>query len=312
MADTDPVSNAAASQGVSPFTGELLNRALTNSLATVQGTVNQAAGPADPVSNAVGSPEASLFARELLIRALANPTGAPPDFVPQAQALLANVLMNDVMNSWNNVGQHQITDAETRVNQAIGANPPRPVLALAQHAQGLIHRARRNHSGALSAFQQAVSSNPGFARGQAQLANQQVLSGGNTTQARAQIQTVIGQNPLHPASGYFYWSMGRAYFIDRDWRNAITWLSKSVAALSTVWYNQHYLAVAKQNAGDSPGAITTLQQFINDPQFGDPQLGKQKVQRFVPPAATNPNNDPVIAAQQNLRTGLLAVLANLP
>ena len=89
-------------------------------------------------------------------------------------------------------------------------------------------------------------------------------------------------------------------------------VQKSVNALSTVWYNQHYLAVAEQNTGDTMGAMTTLQQFINDPQFGDPQLGKRKVEQFLPAVASNPSNDPVIAAQQNLRAGLLAVLGHLP
>jgi len=36
------------------------------------------------------------------------------------------------------------------------------------------------------------------------------------------------------------------------------------------------------------------------------------VEDLIPPPASNPNNDPVIAARQNLRAGLRAVLANLP
>ena len=125
------------------------------------------------------SPEASLFTREILENALENSPAAPASWRPTAHALLANVLMNDVMNWWNSAGQGEIATHKLYVNEAINADPPNPVKALAQHAQGLIHRARRNYPDARSAFGQAVNSNAGFARAQAQLANQQVLSGGD-------------------------------------------------------------------------------------------------------------------------------------
>jgi tetratricopeptide (TPR) repeat protein len=264
----------------------------------------------DPVSNPVLSPEASLFTRELLENALANPPAAAAGWRAKAQALLANVLMNDVLNGWNNAGQAEINNAQTQVNNAIAANPPNPVMALAQHAQGLIHRGARpnpNHAGAQAAFQNALNLDPGFARAQVQLANELVLSGGNTNQARAQIQTAINQNPLHPAVGYFYWAMGRAYFVDQNWPDAIKWLSKSVNALPTVTYNRAYLAAAKQHAGNVRGAQITKRQFINNPQFGNPQLGNQKMQAIIPVAAANPNNNRLVAARQNLRVGLLAI-----
>ena len=273
----------------------------------VQHTAVAAAGSADPISDAVVSPQASLLVRQILQAALQNAAGSqpPPAWVPEAQALLANILMNDVLNKWNNSGPNELAAARTAANQAGNT-------ALAQHARGLIARADGDAAGALTAFQQAASSAPGFARAQAQVSNQLVLNGLGGNQVRQQIQTVINQNQNHPAIGYFYWALGRAYFVDRDWHNAIDPLSKSVSTLPNVWYNRHYLAVAKQNDGDTEGAKTTLQQFLNDPQFGDPQLGKRKVEDLIPPPASNPNNDPVIAARQNLRAGLRAVLANLP
>jgi tetratricopeptide (TPR) repeat protein len=253
----------------------------------------QAAGT-DPVSDAVLSPQASLFTRELLQNALANPAAAAAGWRATAQALLANVLMNDYLNGWNNAGPAELAAARNAVNLAGNT-------ALARHAQGLILRADGNHAGAQAAFQQAVNLQPGFARAQVQLANQEVLAGGNTNQARAQIQTVINQNRSHPASGYFYWAMGRAYFVDQDWPNAIKWLSKSVKALPTVTYNRAYLAAAKQQAGNIRGAKITLRQFVNNQQFGNPQL-----QAIVPAAAANPTNNLVVAASQRLR-GLLTI-----
>jgi tetratricopeptide (TPR) repeat protein len=260
----------------------------------------------DLVSSAVIYPEASLFTRVLLQTALKNPAGLRPDWVAQMQALLANVLMNDYLNRWNPNTGDLLGDAKKAVNEAGNS-------ALALHAQGLIARAEGNYAGARDAFQRAVDADPSFARTQGQLGNQMVLSGENRQQARRQIRAVINQNPHHPASGYFYWALGRAFFLDEKWRDAITWLTKSVAALPTVSYNRAYLAAAQQHDQKPEAAKETLQQFINNPRFGNPKRGKQKVEQIIPLAAmADPNTDPVGAARQYLRNGLLAAVANLP
>jgi tetratricopeptide (TPR) repeat protein len=234
------------------------------------------ADTADPISNAVLTPEASLFVRQILQSALANGTAASANWRAAAQALLANVLMNDVLNEWNPNVPVDIAKAQAAADAAKRTSLPKTVQALAWHAQGLINRSNRNYQDALSAFQKAATLDPGFARGQVQLANQRVLSGGNTNQARTEIQRVIDQNPLHPASGYFYWAMGRAYFVDQDWPNAIKWLTKSVKALPTVTYNRAYLAAAKQHAGNIRGAKTIVRQLVNDPRFDQATFARIK------------------------------------
>lgn len=247
-------------------------------------TASAPAGDPDLLSNAVVSPDASLFTREILQAALrdAARTQPPPAWAPDVQALLANVLMNDILNKWNNAGPNELAAARNAANQAGNS-------ALAQHARGLIARADLNGTGALTFFQQAVSSAPGFARAQAQVNNQLVLNNGSATNlVLTQIQTMINQNQNHPALGYFYWVLGRAYFQNKDWSNAIIWLQKSVDVLQTVWYNRWYLATAQNNAGGAANqavAQLTMQDIINDPRFA-----KSTLKQIVPSLRANLNN----------------------
>ena len=203
--------------------------------------------------------------------------------------------------------------AETAVRQALDRNS---VLPLAYHAQGLVKR-KRGDATALGDFERAVTLDPNFARGHAQVGNQKALSG-NPKDSHADFAIARSLDPNHPCVGYFEWGEGRAFFAEKNWAPAIRLLALSVAALRTVWYNRLYLAAAQQNRGDAAGAVATLQKFIADPQFGDPQTGKAKVQSHIdriPRPQPNPKNDPliatVIAAHENLRRGLETALANV-
>jgi tetratricopeptide (TPR) repeat protein len=134
---------------------------------------NQVADIADPVSHAVLTPQGSLFTRELLSRALANSAGASASWKATAQALLANVLMNDYLNGWNHAGEEQdiMENAQSAIDQATGLNPapPASVLALVHHAQGLVHRAKGDHEAALTAFARSNTLAPEFARAKVQI-----------------------------------------------------------------------------------------------------------------------------------------------
>ncbi|MBV8738664.1 MAG: tetratricopeptide repeat protein [Alphaproteobacteria bacterium] len=248
---------------------------------------------ADPVSNAVIRQEVSLFLRQLLQTALQNAAGSSPAWAAQAQALLANVLMNDYLNWWNNVGQPELTAAQTAVDQAKNLNPSNTALALAHHAQGLIYRSQGNHKSALSEFEQAVSLDAGFARARAQIGNQKILLG-QEDEAQQHLDQAIKLNPHHPAIGYFYWAKGRGYFQQEKWADAIAWLAKSVQALPTVWYNRCYLAAAQDGADDAANkaqAQDTIQDFLNDQRFGRPGLV-----RALASLQPNANDSPKVAA----------------
>jgi tetratricopeptide (TPR) repeat protein len=224
----------------------------------------QMADDTDPISNAVASPDASLFVRQILTKALA--AGLDARWKGEALSLLANVLMNDYLNWWNVDFPVNVQDAQDAVDEAMKLHPPGPWLALAHHAQGLIHRAKGDDKLALKAFRMARNLDRGFARGHAQFGNQKALLE-RESEAHAPLDRARNLNPRHPAAGYFYWAEGRAYFKENIWSNAVYWLKKSVKALPTVWYNRCYLAAAQDAAGDSAAAKKTLQDFISDPRF---------------------------------------------
>jgi tetratricopeptide (TPR) repeat protein len=232
---------------------------------------NSAGDTADAVSNAVVTPESSLFIREILEKALTNPVGVAPRWAADAWALLANVLLNDYLNWWNYAGSEELRKADDAAQNALALDPKLP---FAHHAVGLIHRTRRNHNAARKAFKKAKYLDPGFARGHAQFGNQKSFLG-RLDEVQDPLDKAISLNPRHPASGYFYWGKGRAYFEEAvgstgphpDWSNAIKWLTDSVKALQTVWYNRCYLAAAQDASGNAAAAQRTVQDFINDQRF---------------------------------------------
>lgn len=245
---------------------------------------NPPADTADPISNAVTSPDASRFVRLILQNALANPAGsppgAPPDWTAEVQALLANVMMNDSLNWWNLDLPVDVDEAQNYANQAIGANPSAPVLALAYHARGLTYRAQGNQQAASDDFEYARTKlDQGFARAHAQAGNQKILLG-QAKNSHGDFQSARALAPHHPACGYFDWGDGRAYFQEQDWPNAIDRLTASVKKLQTVWYNRCYLAAAQHkspNAADNASAPNTMNDFLNDPRFGSTPADRRAV-----------------------------------
>jgi tetratricopeptide (TPR) repeat protein len=253
-------------------------------------SANSAADTGDAVSNAVVNPEASLFIREILEKALTNPVGVAPRWLADGWALLANVLMNDYLNWWNDAGPEELKKADNAVQNALALNSE---LALAHHAKGLIYRARRQPDLARKAFRKAKQLDSGFARAHAQFGNQKAALA-REDEVQDPLDKATGLSPRHPASGYFYWGKGRAYFQQQDWPNAIDLLKKSVEALPTVWYNRCYLATAQNSAGDAANkaaAQQTMRDFINDPRFDQATL-----RRIVPSLQPDPNDPPTVAA----------------
>jgi hypothetical protein len=233
-------------------------------------TARAPAGTADPMSTAVVSPEASLVARELLEMALANSAAVSPTWEATLQALLANVLMNDYLNWWNDAGPDELNTAKVAADRAINLNASLP---LGYQARGLVRRAEGDAQGASDDFEYARSLDSSFARAYAQAGNQKALRG-QPQNSHGDFANARNLAPRHRAIGYFDWGEGRAYFqqaigsnAQADWSNAIDCLTKSVKELPTVWYNRCYLAAAQNNAGDQTGAHRTINDFINDPRF---------------------------------------------
>jgi tetratricopeptide (TPR) repeat protein len=258
-----------------------------------QNTVAPLSG-ADVVSDAAITPEASRFIREVLECAVTNQTASGSSWLTEAWALLANVLANDYLNSWNGAGKKVLEEAENALKNSD------PELPLAQHAQGLIHRAHGMHQEALTAFQGATQGDAKFARAHAQLGNQFVLTG-ETAKARRSVRRAIRLRPRHPAVGYFYWIMGRAYFFDQKYGQAITWLGRSVGVLTSVWYNRLYLVAAYALSDQMNDAQRQFEEFNS--LFEGYTLDRVKANEKASPNA----DETVVAGRQRLLEGLRKV-----
>src|SRR5271155_1157865 len=120
------------------------------------------------------TPENSLEIRELLRRALVAVSNLTPNEVAQASSLLAETLMCDYLNSWNDAGAKELAEAETAVKRALAAVAD---FALAHYASGLFHRAKGEHVAALAAFTRTVEFAPEFALAHAQKGAELIYTG---------------------------------------------------------------------------------------------------------------------------------------
>ncbi|HEY3911231.1 MAG TPA: hypothetical protein VGM07_15265 [Stellaceae bacterium] len=263
--------------------------------------------PNDPIVNAVVGPEASRFVRLILRSALGN---LDPDLergeIADAQALYANVIMNDILNWWNedllengDVAQ-TVQIAQDNVDSALNYSSKLPS---ALHARGLIRRQRGQHNDARKDFREAKRRHSSFARAQAQFGNQKSWLN-QLDEVQAPLDRAIVLDPDHPAIGYCYWAKGRGYFIEAasasqpDWSDAIKWLQKSVSVLDTVWYNQLYMAAALNATHDTANVNTAniiMNKFVNDPKFGEAVVKRASDVLLV----QNPSS-PLEKARQNV------------
>jgi adenylate cyclase len=172
-------------------------------------------------------------------------------------ALLAHVLMGDVLNGWNGAGKAEVDRAETAARKAIGLDRN---VALAHFALGYVLRLRGDHPGSLASFQEAIRIDPNFARAYAQAANALVFVG-KPAEAIPMVEQALQLSPNDPAIGVFYWVKGRAYFTLGDYPKAIEALSESARVRPNLWYVQAWLAAAHALTDQAPKASETLVAF---------------------------------------------------
>ncbi len=242
------------------------------------------------------TPENSLQIRELLQQTLAQPAALAPSEMAETSSLLAELLMCDYLNSWNDAGPGELTRAEEATRQALEINPD---LAGAHYASGLVHRARGRHEAALAAFARAVELNPEFPLAHAQQGAELIYTG-RPLEAVPLIETALRiSRPDSPTRPMFCWYMGRAYFYAGKYGDAIPWLRRSVEGRPNLWYNRLYLVSSHALVGDREAAIAALRDF-------DAAFPNFSVARVIASEQTNPNDNPAaVAAREGFHDGLL-------
>jgi adenylate cyclase len=193
------------------------------------------------------TPEHSLAARRHLEESVRlDPHSA------ESWSQLATLLVGcDYLNHWNEAkdspeaAQNLLQRGEAAVQEALKIDPS---IAQAHFADGFIRRAKADHQGALDAFDRAVQLDANFASALVQKANQLVMVG-RPKEAPAPALKAITLSPRDPAIGLFYWVLGRAYFVVKDYSNAIVWLRKSAEVRPNLWYSRAYLLAAAAHLG---------------------------------------------------------------
>jgi len=207
------------------------------------------------------TPEHSLAARRHLEESVRlDPQSA------ESWSQLATLLVGcDYLNHWNEAkdspeaAKNLLQRGEAAVQEALKIDPS---IAQAHFADGFIRRAKGDHQGALDAFDRAVQLDANFASALAQKANQLVMVG-RPKEAPPSALKAIALSPRDPAIGVFYWILGRAYFVVKDYSNAIVWLRKSAEVRPNLWYSRAYLLAAYALTGrhEQPEGVTALNDY---------------------------------------------------
>ena len=236
-----------------------------------------------------------LAARQYLQQSLQlNPESA------DGWSQLAHVMINDYFNHWgapNESLDDLLREAEGAVQKALQLDPS---VAMAHQADGLVRRAKGDQKGALDAFDRAVQLDPNLARAYAQKANQLVMVG-RPKDAPPLVLKAIALSPRDPVIGIFYWILGRAYFVLKNYDDAIVWLRKSVELTPTVWYNRAYLLAAYALTGrhQQTEGIAALGEY----KSGYSQYSIQRIRDVY--EKENRQDDPIMKdALQELYRGL--------
>lgn len=237
------------------------------------------------------TPERTLAARDLLRQSVAlDPTSA------EAWARLAEVIVSDHLNTWNNTGGDDVEEAEEAVDRALSIEPSN---ALAHFARGLIQRARGEHHSAAEAFSRAIELDPNFALAYAHRGNALVLMG-RPAEAPALVEQAWLLSPHDPSIGIFHWIAGRAYFYAGDYERAVAWLLRSIEARANLWYNRLYLISAFALLGKVQEAVRALAEFNRRFSRSAYTLAVVRAQE-----GANPSNDPIVlAARDKFHEGL--------
>jgi tetratricopeptide (TPR) repeat protein len=169
---------------------------------------------------------------------------------------LAYLLVTDCLNRWNEAennpqgGRELLDEAEQRVARAFAIDSD---LGAAHYANGFVLRAREKFCDAKKEFAGLTIRYPNWAAAYAQEGNDWI----NLGPKNLNVAIRLVQQALNMVSdnGIFYWILGRAYFFNGDFSEAIPALEKSRSLRDNVWFNRLYLVSAYTKVSTANGRI---------------------------------------------------------
>jgi adenylate cyclase len=268
------------------------------------------------------TPENTLAIRNFLERILKASVQIDGELESFARGLLADVLVSDYLNRWNeaenpNSGRNLLREAERQVQKALAlykrlANDTKkatdnswrvyPGRALTHYANGLVHRANGKHIRAFDEFEEALHQDPNFARAYAQKGSE-LINLGYPHLAQHPVKRAISLGPKDPSLGMFYWNLGRAYFFEGNYQEAVQPLREAVRLRPNLWHNWLYLVSAHALIGNKDDARKILARFRQRRDFKGLKFNVALVKSYE---AANPNkNELIIKGREKFHEGLV-------
>ena len=179
---------------------------------------------------------------------------------PQAVNAAAGVAWTSaiiVLDGWSASPTQDIAAAEAAVARALALEPNHFV---AHHVRGFLLRMQRRTSAAQDAFRTAITINPNFAPGYAQLGATE-LELGRPEATIAAVERAIRLSPRDPSLGPWLAFIGMAKLHLGEYPEAASWLARAIETGTPVANHQAYLASALALGGRAAEARTTLAEF---------------------------------------------------
>ena len=214
----------------------------------------------EPVIGTEVTPEASIAARAVLEKSVRVDPGSV-----LAWSQLATCYISDYKNRWNEAGKEEIGAGKELVQWAREALAEADKIDLniaqSRYAEGFIRCVEGRHQDGYEAVDRAARLDPTFAAAHAQNAGQLVRLGRAEDALPIARHAIDLAGPSDPSVGVFYWVLGRAYFVLKDYDAATRWLQQSVDARGNLWFSGAYLVAAYALVGRVERARDALRQF---------------------------------------------------
>jgi TolB-like protein/Tfp pilus assembly protein PilF len=197
-------------------------------------------------------PETYVSARELFRRALL--------LDPEAVNALAGIGWTSavmVLDGWSITPAQDIAAADSAVTKALTIDPN---LVVAHQVRGFLLRMQRRTDAARDAFQTAISINPNFAPGYAQLGATEVELG-RPDAAILAVKRAMRLSPRDPSLGPWLAFLGISELHLGHYRAAASWLVRAIETGTPVARHHAYLASALALAGKVSEARIALARF---------------------------------------------------
>jgi len=184
----------------------------------------------------------------------------------EAQSLLADALVERVMNGLSDSADDDLARAERLVGQAL-ATPAR--CALAHFVKARVLRAQNRWEEAGPEYEAALNLNRNFVGALHGLAWCKLFAGSIDEVIPLEEQG-IRLSPHDPDIGYWYVLIGRVHLLESRTDQAIVWLEKGCSAAPNIPFHHSWLAASYGLKGETERAATELAEArrrISDDRF---------------------------------------------